>query len=225
MKHHLVYIVAAFLAIAAAFCAYSVNDFMATQAEMTASIGMRDGKTKLMMDILDAETGQRGFLITGSKDYLDPYFSAITQIPKDIQDLQALKLNAQQRAFIDAIQPLINTKLDELRRTIDLRRTKGPSAAIAIVNTNEGKVEMDKLRKLFEADRAIALPQRDILRQKSTDSVSEIVYSFLGFMALLLVFTVLVSRKPEPPKPPEKTTTIDHLEAMKSAIENMRSFP
>lgn len=95
----------------------------------------------------DAETGQRGFLLTGMEYYLEPYKNALAQIPDKMNDLAALVARRPgERARFDQLRTLIGVKLTELRETIEVRRSAGAAAALAIVETNRGKRTMDGIR-------------------------------------------------------------------------------
>lgn len=96
----------------------------------------------------DAETGQRGYLLTGDKSYLEPYNQAITDIDKYIQQLQNLTAdNANQQRRITILKQQIKVKLNELKQTIELRQTEGFGAASKVVLSGQGKQEMDKIRQ------------------------------------------------------------------------------
>jgi methyl-accepting chemotaxis protein len=107
----------------------------------------------LMSVMKDAETGQRGFLLVGEEDYLEPYNTARAAWRGALARLQTLTGGdpAQQRR-LDKLEPLLADKFKELQRTIDLRKEqkgdKGFQAALAVVKTNEGKDLMDQARKL-----------------------------------------------------------------------------
>ena len=95
----------------------------------------------------DAETGQRGFLLTGQPEYLAPYQAAIDRLPSEMNELQSLASeDSDLRSRFLRLQPLIADKLAELRRTIDLRRSAGADAALGVVQTNQGKQTMDRIR-------------------------------------------------------------------------------
>src|SRR3954463_16728120 len=71
----------------------------------------------------DAETGQRGFVITGDDAFLEPYVAALKDLPAVLKETRELtRDNADQQRRLDEVEPLIARKLDELKRTIDLRR-------------------------------------------------------------------------------------------------------
>src|SRR5271155_1457175 len=79
----------------------------------------------------DAETGQRGFVVTGNEAYLEPYDSALASIYRAVDDLRLLTSdNPRQQSRIAEARPLIEAKLAELKRTIDLRRNQGFDAAL-----------------------------------------------------------------------------------------------
>ncbi|MDR5727831.1 MAG: CHASE3 domain-containing protein [Terriglobia bacterium] len=103
----------------------------------------------VLTSLTDAETGQRGFLLTGESRYLEPYNRALQELPNELATLR--KLFSGKRGAdhdIDQLTTLANTKLDELRQTIEVRRTRGLTPAVAIVLTDEGKRTMDSLRAL-----------------------------------------------------------------------------
>jgi len=103
----------------------------------------------VLTDVLSAETGQRGFLITGEQSYLGPYRDGIRNISRDISQLEELtRDNVEQRERIDSLRPLLARKLDELERTVQLR-SSGPAGldlARGVVLGGEGKALMDRMR-------------------------------------------------------------------------------
>ena len=95
----------------------------------------------------DAETGQRGFVITGEPRYLEPYNAALAAIDKQVDDLERLtEDNPHQQARFPELRGHIAAKLKELDHTIALRKNDGFAAARRVVLTDRGKKEMDALR-------------------------------------------------------------------------------
>ncbi|WP_213947186.1 response regulator [Luteibacter sp. dw_328] len=121
---------------------------------------IRDGNQKVIQsqqtvtalsDILsaaqDAETGQRGFLLTGNERYLEPYRGALASIPARLESLKlSTHDNASQQARLKELTGRLDEKLSELKETIELRRTRGLDAALAVVNSDRGKAAMDAIR-------------------------------------------------------------------------------
>jgi methyl-accepting chemotaxis protein len=115
----------------------------------------------------DAETGQRGFVLTGDDAYLDPYRSAVDSLGKLVKDLRDLTVdNPSQQKRIDAAEPLIQAKLAELKRTIDLRRQGGLEPALKLVQTGEGKKAMDDLRAVADQ---MEREERDLLKRRADE--------------------------------------------------------
>jgi methyl-accepting chemotaxis protein len=116
----------------------------------------------------DAETGQRGYVITADETFLEPYQTGVAGVPIMLKDLRQLTSdNAHQQKRIDEAAPLIGAKLAELKLTIDTRRKGNFEETVKIVRGGEGKKIMDDLRSILDQmDRE----ERDLLKQR-TDEV------------------------------------------------------
>ncbi|MBB5206502.1 response regulator [Chiayiivirga flava] len=98
---------------------------------------------------LDAETGQRGYLLTGEERYLRPFERAIGQMPGLLGHLDALtETDVEQNRRVVAMETLFAQKREELEQTISLRRGGNGEAAIAVVVTDRGRTAMEQLRGL-----------------------------------------------------------------------------
>jgi len=98
----------------------------------------------------DAETGQRGFIITGTDRYLDPFNNAVDQLPGALKDLKDLSDGSGNYASdLSELQKAIDEKVSELNRTISLRRSAGFQQAADVVTSDQGKQEMDRIRALL----------------------------------------------------------------------------
>ncbi len=94
----------------------------------------------------DAESGQRGFILTGEPDYLGPYRSAVARLPELRQILRRLIANdAAQRGRDALLDPLVDRKLAELEQTVQLRRGFDEDAARRVVMRNVGRVLMVRI--------------------------------------------------------------------------------
>jgi methyl-accepting chemotaxis protein len=158
-----------------------------------------EGLDVITSDLKDAETGQRGYLITGQDAYLDPYNAALAAIDGDIGDVATLtKDNPAQQQRIAQLRPLVTAKLDELKQTIDLRRARGFDAARAVVLTNKGKAVMDQIRTVLSDMRnaeASLLSVRDKESAKSaTQSHTIIVVGVLLTAGLVVLLGGLLAR-------------------------------
>lgn len=102
---------------------------------------------ELLSRVQDTETGQRGYLLTGNETYLGPYESALAAISPKLDDISRLTgANAGQSERLSVLRLHVDAKLAELEETIELRREDRLAEALAIVNSDRGKIEMDAIR-------------------------------------------------------------------------------
>ncbi|WP_295529570.1 CHASE3 domain-containing protein [uncultured Pseudacidovorax sp.] len=100
-----------------------------------------------LVHAIDAETGQRGFIITGDDRYLEPYDRALAQIGPLANRLRALVSDsAVQQRRVDRLEYAVALKLAELHETVQARRNQGLDGARALVLRDEGKRTMDEVR-------------------------------------------------------------------------------
>jgi PAS domain S-box-containing protein len=122
--------------------------FRAANAEAARNRQILTSTERLLSLILDAETGQRGFLLTGDERYLDPYDRAVKAIPAELSSLTLLERgNSAELSNLEQLHRLIAQKLSELAETIELRRTRGPQAALDVVLHDRGRALMDEIRQ------------------------------------------------------------------------------
>ena len=105
---------------------------------------------RVVSQLDDAETAQRGFVITGEPRYLEPYHTGVVGVELAVPDVRRLTSDdpSQQRR-LDVIESLIQRKLDELSQTIDLWRNTGFESAREIVLTDAEKRTMDDVRAVI----------------------------------------------------------------------------
>jgi PAS domain S-box-containing protein len=116
----------------------------------------------------DAETGQRGYLITGESSYLEPYNAALSAINEPVKALEELTLhNPTQRARIPDLKDRIANRLKILEERLVLRKEKGFEAVREAILTGRGKAEMDELRKQVDEMAAV---ERQLLTMRSERS-------------------------------------------------------
>src|SRR5882672_1380021 len=129
------------LIVIAAVSYRNANRLIENDAWVAHTHQVRTELADLLSQLKDAETGQRGYLITGEDSYLAPYQSALAAIQGTLDDVRKLTAdNPNQQRRLAAVSPMIDAKLAELKQTIDLRRTEGPDAAVKVVKANAGKI-------------------------------------------------------------------------------------
>ena len=107
--------------------------------------------TQLLSSLQDAETGQRGYVITGVEGYLAPYTDGIARAEANRKQLaQLVSDNPRQQARVDSLAPLIVDKLAELQQSIDVRKARDFASAQSIVLSDRGKKAMDAIRNILQ---------------------------------------------------------------------------
>jgi signal transduction histidine kinase len=101
--------------------------------------------------VLDAETGQRGYLLTGDESYLTPYDEARTKITPQLDLIHSLLTDEQsQRNAFARLSEIVANKMSELAQTITLAKTNGhPEQALALVKTDRGLDLMIEARAIL----------------------------------------------------------------------------
>jgi CheY-like chemotaxis protein len=145
---------------------------------------------ELNLQLTNAETGQRGYVITGEQRYLEPYNTAISILEQKVKELERLTSdNSNQQMRLDVLQPLITKKLGELQETIYLRQNQGFESAQKVVITDQGKGLMAEIRQLILAMRNeenVLLKQRSEKAQGASQrTLASIVYSIPLFSLVL----------------------------------------
>jgi len=100
----------------------------------------------------DAETAQRGFLLTGEEKYLAPYRIALQGLPSEVRELATRGAkDPEQRERFSQLVSLVNAKLEELGNTVELRRSQRTEEALALLRTNQGQQLMENIRRVSRA--------------------------------------------------------------------------
>jgi diguanylate cyclase (GGDEF)-like protein len=146
----------------------------------------------MMSQMVDAETGQRGFLLTGRATYLQPYYAALAQL-RESRAALAVALNQEPSAVgqLDVLDKAVAAKLQELDRTVRLKSEGRSDEAVALVLTDTGTQTMDAVR---EALRALATDQGRRTDQQQTANEQKIRNNYWIFgVALSLSVLLLVA--------------------------------
>src|SRR5579863_2372489 len=143
----------------------------------------------LVAAVADAETGQRGYLLTGKDSYLEPYDNGVAQARILLAEWRQTGMHELSVSDVTEIATLVAAKLEELSETITLRRTQGLPAAQRLVETNRGKRAMDALR--LRAAQLIAAQESTldavIDRAADLERYRTIVFAVSGTLNLLVL--------------------------------------
>lgn len=117
------------------------------RAEVDRSYETRSQIQRVFSLLQDAETGQRGYVITGDERFLEPYDQATEQLDDQMRALADLfEGQDQQAADFAELEVLKTRKIAEMETTIDARQNQGVEASMARVAAGQGKAIMDEVR-------------------------------------------------------------------------------
>ncbi len=143
----------------------------------------------LLSTLQDAETGQRGYLLTGDENYLAPYEHGQKAVRAELATLTRLFANqASQLDRLAQLERIVDEKLEELRATIDQRRAGALKEALASVQEGTGKRLMDRARDTIAEMRQDA-GQSAIDAQARLEGVSKWLQAGIVVAFLLLMLT------------------------------------
>jgi CHASE3 domain sensor protein len=108
------------------------------------TLAVRNQISRVLSLVQRAETGQRGYLLTGRDVYLAPYEQASKELPSALNELGNLVIdNPNQQQSVGRLRQLTTDKLRELQQSIETRKSGDVNAALAGVNTDVGRRLMD----------------------------------------------------------------------------------
>jgi methyl-accepting chemotaxis protein len=129
--------------------------YQSAQQLIDTTVGLVETRDKLRAIrevralLVDAETGVRGYVLSGDPSYLQPYEDSLQELNTSLAQLrQALAGDPAQRARFSRFEPLVRNKLAIMEETRQARLQRGMEEAVAIVQTDRGKQYMEQLRQL-----------------------------------------------------------------------------
>jgi PAS domain S-box-containing protein len=153
----------------------------------------------LLSGLKDAETGQRGYLLTGNEAFLSPYLIAKDKINGQLAELEQINSDSAVKKHLDVLTPLVNSKMAELSQSVALYQNHDTTGAIAIVQNGLGNVLMDSIRTEISSIDQI---ESNNLAAQETDYASSmrrlftiIIISSLILLLLALSFAFLIYRE------------------------------
>lgn len=177
----------------------NIQSVRAETDRVAATHAVITGLGDLLSAMQDAETGQRGFLLTGNPTYLQPYRDAQARSAATLDTLDRLTSDdAAQQANLRSLRPQVATKFESLARSIALRQRQGLQATLGAIDPDRDKAEMDAVRSRIallrneeQRTRAARLQERDAAFRTAT--VSAILAALLG-MAMTIAIGFLTHR-------------------------------
>ena len=171
----------------------------ASQARIVEVAGIRIELRALLAAYVDAETGARGFLLTGEEPYLQPYDAALATLARsDLRIKSLLEPEKELAELRGRIETLGSQKMDSLERLIAERRTHGPESSMATLRQSRGKGLMDDIRALAaKLDAELAATMKGLLAdaERRLAFTTSVYFSTSVIVAAALIGIFFLTRR------------------------------
>ena len=189
------YIIVTFAFIAlllnAAIPIYSLHKLKVSNAEALMARVNIETLDHLLLSAVDAETGMRGYVITGNSQFLEPYFNSQARIDTLLIQLEkSLDVGGTPNPMVKDLKHKILNFLERLKDTVNTRQLKGEVAATNMVMSGEGKRRMDAVRAVAQKLRLLDNEKLQQLEMKYAQVVS---YTNNALVLLTLIDLILFS--------------------------------
>ena len=169
------------------------------------------GANALLTNLINAETGERGYALTGDEAFLEPYLAVRDSVVGHLQALRPLTLNNAAQQSLGNLAPLVDAKLAEMAKVIELRRRQDLTGVVAAVSGGEGKRLMDSIRSemvSFQQTEQGALAQHEAEFQSNMRRLfAGIITASLFALLFVLLFAYLIYREAQ-----QRLKNLVHLE-------------
>ena len=166
----------------------SLQGTAATERSLAQSIEVLAQLESLLSSLKDAETGQRGYLLTEEEAYLAPYLEAQAALPVELERMgNLLAGRTEQLHRLETLDGFAKQKMAELESTVVEQRVGRHQAALAIVRTDRGKTYMDRIRSVV-AEMELSERQQIVQRTRDANNAATLSLAITwGGSGLLLV--------------------------------------
>lgn len=188
---------------------------------VASTLSIQDKLANLLLNVRRAESGQRGYLLTGRQDYLADYRAATPAVDAGMTELRALMSeNPERGPVLDQMAEVARAKMAELARTIELREAGDPGAAIALLRSDDGLKSMNDLRLLVEqtlADEGRLLKEREATSRSNDVRLLTVTLAGLGLIVLIGGFSIFLVQRTSR----QREAARDELEATNANLERI----
>ena len=191
LKISLAFIICLLIIIISSLFSYrSTQQFIVTGSWVIHTYEVKAVLENIISELKDAETGQRGYLLTDELTYLEPYKLSVAKINQKLNKLSALTNdNNRQQQHISRLTLLVNAKLQELKETIELAQGGYKDDAIKLILTHQGKRIMDDIRiiidnMVFEEKHLLSVRQQ---QASEAVKIANFITSTGGMLTLIFI--------------------------------------
>lgn len=185
------------LAVLAACLLIGINEAgykrsVAAMQDMAQAQNIRTGLTTLLKLMLNAETGQRGFLLTGDPKYLAPYESALTEVNQNLGSLRELYASDPgELTEFSRLSQDVSGKMAEMAVSVRMRKQGQEDGWKAVLLTDVGKEQMDAIRDqtsklIAQSARKMSVNQDQVVRALQLSRIGIALVAMIGLLAFYM---------------------------------------
>jgi len=175
----------------AIFSFINSEKFIASNALVNRTTQVLSEFNQILGFTIDAETGIRGYVITGDTNYLEPYLNANTKAVEHLGKVKELtKDNPDQQKNIEDLEKQIKLRFNNLSKTIDLRK-KDFEKGRESVASGEGKLIQDEIRKIIGKAEGV---ENTLLAERKLESNNDARnFNLIFGILFLIIIAILIS--------------------------------
>lgn len=176
----------------------NISKMLTDSKRVTLSNEVKSNIASILSELLDAETGQRGYVITGSENYLEVYYKGRDSISGKLRNLQSILSDRNQILRTGKLRPMIENRLARLEEIIQIRKDKGFAAVGNDGMMKVGKSIMDDIRVLLaemsQAEDNMIAEQTASMKAATRKTNSTILWGIPIAVLILALTGFLISR-------------------------------
>jgi CHASE3 domain sensor protein len=201
------------------FLAWRSHDALVNSCQWVShTLEVESHLARLQSLLTQAESAQRGFLLTQQADFQQPFRSAVESAGKEQTDLRSLtRDNASQQKRLAELQDMITRKVDEQTQTLALAQTGQPDAARNLIHSDAGERLSQQIRQVIgdamAEERRLLDQRQEAMRARSAESI-DVAGGLIGFAALTVGSSLYLLRRLQ------KNQALVHMCAWSKTIEH-----
>jgi len=152
------------------------------------------------VQIVDAETAERGFLLTGKSDFLETFEPSLQAAHASLETLRTrMADNPEQLKHLNHLQPLLEQRIARLRDQIKARESGGAEAALGMVGGSEGRQLMqqvrEEIRQMGDIEEKLLVERSEAARWASRITLTAVVLGSASMVVLMLIAVMTTRRE------------------------------
>ena len=167
----------------------SVNRLVATARSVNQTHEVLEAIDHVLEDLINAESGTRGYIISGNESFLEPYHTGIAKVPEHVNSLRRLIVLPSMRELLSKLEPAIARRLEFARQVTALQQSGDNQGAVARITSGEGKRLMDDVRQIADTMRQI---EYELLKSRTEASNAQARSTILTIVVGVPIAALLV---------------------------------